>query len=51
MLKGLYLFISPWLQAGLHLGVLYYPEHLAVLEVPINTCQSSAQVYCSKKLS
>lgn len=38
------LFILPWVQAGLHLAVLYYPEHLAVLEVPINKCQRSAQV-------
>lgn len=37
-------FILPWVQAGLHLVVLYYPEHLAVLEVPKNKCQRSAQV-------
>lgn len=39
VLKGLfnfYLFILPWVQAGLHLVVLYYLEHLVVLEVPIN---------------
>lgn len=40
-LRSLYAKNVPLVQADLHLGVLYCPEHLVVLEVPIKVIKAA----------